>query len=66
MKVAKPIKNKVYLNYYRLIEGIKIIFNSVIYKIKDYIDNYIRNINYVLRHKNKNEQLTLFNYKNIY
>lgn len=63
--IAKPIKNKVYLNYYRLIEGIKIIFNSVVYKIKDYIDNHIRNINYVLKHKYKNEQLTLFNYNNI-
>lgn len=52
--IAKPIKKKVYFNYYRLIEGIKTIFNSVIYKIKDYIDNHIRNINYVLKHKYKN------------
>lgn len=63
--IAQPIKKKVYLNYYRLIEGIKKIFNSIIYKIKEYIDNHIRNINYVLKKYYKEKQLTLFNYKNI-
>lgn len=60
IKLANPIKQTVYFNYYRLAEGIKILLNGIVYKIKDYIDNAIRNINYIL--KSKKEQLTLFNF----
>lgn len=60
IKVAKPIKENVYFNYYRIRYGISIILNKAIYKTKTYIDNVIRNINYVL--KNEKEQPTLFNF----
>ena len=60
IKISKPIKTRVFFNYYRLIMGIKMIFDNVIYKVKTYIDNNIRNINYILKKKSK--QLTLFNF----
>ena len=60
IKVAKSIKENVYLNYYRIRYGITIILSKVIYKTKVYIDNVNRNINYVL--KKAKEQPTLFNF----
>ena len=61
-EMSKSIKQKVYFNYYRVIYGIRIIINKFINKASDYIDQYIRNLNYVLK---KEKEINLFNYNNI-
>lgn len=59
-QISKSIKHEVIFNYYRVLIGIREILNTVVTKVTDYINQYIRDPIYILR---KCKQINLFNYK---